>query len=89
MAEGKTFRCNVMTGQETVLQTEASSVVLPARDGLIGILANHAPLAVALGKGTLTIRQSGQTSEFAVSGGLAHMANNVLSIIAEVCLPKK
>ena len=47
MADEKTFQCRLMTGQEVVLDQQAESVVLPARDGLVGILAHHAPLALA------------------------------------------
>jgi F-type H+-transporting ATPase subunit epsilon len=76
-----------MTGQEVVLDQQADSVVLPARDGLVGILAHHAPLSLAIGKGKLAIRSSGQSRHYAVSGGLANMADNKLDILVETCLP--
>ncbi len=87
MADEKTFQCRLMTGQEVVLDQQAESVVLPARDGLVGILAHHAPLALAVGKGKLSIRSQGQSRTFTIAGGLAQMAENKLDILAEVCLP--
>ena len=96
MADEKTFQCRLMTGQEIVLYQQADSVVLPARDGLVGILANHAPLSLAVGRGKVSVRSAGASKEYKVSGGLAHMAaaddqdlHGLSSSLARQALPEQ
>lgn len=72
-----------MLGQPPVLETEADSVVFPAEDGLVGILPGHAPLAAVLGTGPLTIRKGPESKKVRISGGVAYMNQNVLTILAE------
>jgi F0F1-type ATP synthase epsilon subunit len=86
MVESHTFRCNVTTEEESFLSVDASSVVLPATDGMMGVLVNRAPFIAAIGKGKLMVRTEGKEETFTVSGGAAHMRENVLTIIAEQCL---
>lgn len=62
---------------------EADSVVAPAFDGEVGILPNHAPFMTLLGAGTLTIRQPGGVSRFAVKGGFLQVVNNRVRVVAE------
>ena len=86
MADEKQFRCRLLTGQEIVLETEAASVVFPAADGQIGVLTRRAPLMAALGRGVIEIRSPQQQHRYALAGGVAHMADNVLTLIAERCV---
>jgi F-type H+-transporting ATPase subunit epsilon len=85
MAESNTFQCQVFTGEGLMVKTEAQAVVFPAADGLVGILPNHAPLAAALGAGTLQIQAFDQEHFFSISGGVAQMRANLLTIFAERC----
>jgi len=85
MASTHTFKCVVTTEQEAVLSEDASSVILPATDGMMGVLVNRAPFIAAVGKGKLTVRCQGKEEEFTLSGGAAHMRQNVLTIVAEKC----
>ena len=87
MDEARTFRCEIFTGEATVLITEAEAVRLPATDGLIGVLPRRAPLAAALGKGEMTVRTPQGTVQYKIKGGVAHMRDNVLTILAEECAP--
>jgi F-type H+-transporting ATPase subunit epsilon len=87
MPDNKTFKCKVLTTQESLLDGEALSAVFPATDGLMGVLAHRAPMLVALGSGVLTVQLGDRRGVFNISGGLAHMADNVLTIITERCIP--
>jgi F-type H+-transporting ATPase subunit epsilon len=62
---------------------EADAVVAPAYDGQVGILPDHAPFMTLLGAGTLTIRRSGGTSQFAVRGGFLQVVDNRVRVVAE------
>ncbi len=83
---GKTFQCDVFLADRTVLSAQAAYAVFTAVDGQVGVLAHRAPLAAELGKGPLMVRDAdGREHRYIVSGGVAHMRDNVLSILAAKC----
>ena len=59
----------VISPERAVFDGEATSVVAPAYDGLVGILPRHAPLMTLLGDGVLTVQRGSETSRYRVSGG--------------------
>lgn len=78
------FRCVVVTPEQQQLDEQASQVILPAHDGLIGILTDRAPLLVKLGKGALRVDiAGGQQKTFSVDGGIAQMKDNVLTVLTK------
>jgi len=82
------FRCEVFTPQGPGESVEAASVVLPATDGLVGVLGGRAPLVAQMGSGPLTIKAiDGRRCEYFVQGGFAQMNDDVLTILAEGCVP--
>ena len=55
-----------------MLEDRTMAVVVPAYDGLLGILPRHAPMLALLGKGELRVRlKDGAERRFRVSGGFA------------------
>jgi F0F1-type ATP synthase epsilon subunit len=86
MASPHTFRCVVTTEEESILSADASSVILPTTDGMMGVLVNRAPFIAAIGKGRLMVRTEATEETFTISGGAAHMRENTLTIIAEQCV---
>ena len=85
MPASHTFKCVVTTEEESVLTADASSVIFPTTDGMMGVLVNRAPFIAAIGKGQLMVRAEGKEETFTISGGAAHMRENTLTIIAEQC----
>ena len=85
MAASHTFRCVVTTEEESILSADASSVILPTTDGMMGVLVNRAPFIAAVGKGKLMVRAEGKEETFTISGGATHMRENTLTIITEQC----
>ncbi len=80
----KDIKCSVITPEAQVVDTTATSVVIPAHDGLIGILFNRAPLLCQLGEGTLRIDGSdGIQRRFNVQGGFAQVLNNEVTVLTE------
>jgi F-type H+-transporting ATPase subunit epsilon len=73
----------VISPEAAVFDGEAESVVAPAFDGEIGILANHAPLMTVLGTGELRVESGGLTRRFAVRGGFLQVVRNTVRILAE------
>jgi F-type H+-transporting ATPase subunit epsilon len=62
---------------------EATSVVAPAYDGLVGILPGHAPFLTLLGTGSLTVTQGGSSNRFTVAGGFLQVVGDTVRVVAE------
>ncbi|MDT8435487.1 MAG: hypothetical protein RRA92_01910 [Gemmatimonadota bacterium] len=59
------------------------SVVVPAWDGLMGILRGHAPMMALLGEGEVVVRGSGAERRIRVSGGFLQVIDDEVSVLAE------
>jgi F-type H+-transporting ATPase subunit epsilon len=80
----KLLHCCVITPEKEVLDAEASAVVLPAHDGLLGVLKNRAPLLCELGTGVLRVETVKEGSkEFYIDGGFAQVLHNEVTILTE------
>lgn len=77
------MRVSVVSPERILFEGEASRVVVPAYDGLIGILPRHAPLLALLGKGQLVVGGSGGEQRFTVAGGFVQVRDDVVRIVAE------
>jgi F-type H+-transporting ATPase subunit epsilon len=76
------MRVSVISAERAVFEGEANAVVVPAYDGLVGILPRHAPFMTLLGKGVVTIRRSEGTQKVDVAGGFLQVAKDVVRIVA-------
>lgn len=74
---------DILTPERRVLEAQADSVVIPAHDGELGILADHAPLVAQLQPGEIRMRNGERTDYFAISGGFVEVQDNHVSIMAE------
>ena len=83
------FQCVIVTPEQQVLDASLKQAILPAHDGLIGILTDHAPLLVKLGTGPLQIDPAGggASSIYFVDGGVAEMKDNRLTILTGEATP--
>jgi F-type H+-transporting ATPase subunit epsilon len=85
---GKTFQFRLITPQGKLIDAPATYASLPAHDGLMGVLANRAPMVVKLGLGELKVDVSedkgekGGSRAFMVEDGFAQMAGNRLTVLA-------
>ena len=76
------MRVSVISAERSVFDGEADGVVVPAYDGLVGILPHHAPFMTLLGEGIVNISQSGGDVRLQVAGGFLQVASNVVRIVA-------
>jgi F-type H+-transporting ATPase subunit epsilon len=82
------FRCVIVTPEQQVLDESLTQAILPAHDGLVGVLTGRAPLLVKLGQGPLRVDVAGgQTQHFYVEGGVAQMKDNRLTILTNEATP--
>jgi len=80
----KTFQCSLVTPQRQELEGEATYANLPAHDGQLGVMADHAPMLVKLGSGPMRLDMAeGSARRFALDGGFAQMRQNKLILITE------
>ncbi len=79
----KQFRLQVFTQEKKVVDELVTSLQAPGADGYFGVLADHAPLISALGKGDLTITGADGTRKVALTGGFLEVANNTAILLAD------
>jgi F-type H+-transporting ATPase subunit epsilon len=77
------FKCVIVTPEQQVLDETITQAILPAHDGLIGILTGRAPLLVKLGKGPLRVDLAGGSRSFRIDGGVAQMKDNLLTVLTQ------
>ncbi|MBO8142830.1 MAG: F0F1 ATP synthase subunit epsilon [Firmicutes bacterium] len=74
----------VVTPYRHVLQTQAESIIVPATDGYLGIMTNHAPLVAGLAAGVIRYGPAGgEKDRLAVSGGFVEVTNNKVTVLAD------
>lgn len=81
------MRVTLISPDRSLFDGDATEVVAPAFDGLVGVLPGHAPFLTMLGTGTLAITSGGATSRFAVVGGVLQVVDDVVRVVAERAEP--
>jgi len=74
---------DIITPDKNLFQGEASAIVAPGSDGLLGILENHAPLISSLKEGSVKLTTAEGEETFDVKGGVIEVLNNKVIILAE------
>jgi len=78
----------LITPGATVHEGEADLVVVPAWDGEVGFLRDHAPMMALLGDGIMRVTLDGKEQHFHVAGGFVQVADNVVSVLSERAEPR-
>jgi len=76
-------RISVISPEQTLFEGDATSVVAPAYDGELGILAGHAPLMTLLGRGTLRVMHGTDERRFDIEGGFLQVVDDVIRVVTE------
>lgn len=77
------FRVEIVTPERVVFSEDAESLVVPAEEGYLGVLAGHAPLLCALRPGEIRLRREGKDLSFATSGGFMEVVPQKASLLTE------
>jgi F-type H+-transporting ATPase subunit epsilon len=84
----KSFTCRVITPEGVILDRPAVAVRLPAYDGLMGVLYDHAPMITLVGQGGLSmVDADGRVFVVQMAGGFAEVRENVLTVLADQAQP--
>jgi F-type H+-transporting ATPase subunit epsilon len=77
------LKVSVISPSKIGFEGEADALVVPAYDGLVGILYGHAPMVTLLGSGELVVRNDEAEQRFSVARGFLQVVDNEVSILAE------
>ncbi len=78
-----TIRCEIASQDHLVYEGDADIVVLPGAAGEMGVLPNHAALLTTLKMGVIKVRHEGKEEIFTVTGGLAEVQPQIVTILAD------
>ena len=73
----------IVTPAGVAFERDVNYVNLPTPEGSVGVLANHAPMLCAVGRGRIRLRFEGGESAFSVAGGVASVQDNEVTVLAE------
>src|ERR1700733_6035782 len=80
-----TFEIEIATPERLFSSEKAVRSQIPAKDGFIGVLPDHAALVSELGIGALTYTTpGGQIFSLAISGGFLEIRDNVVRVLSDV-----
>lgn len=83
MAKTSRLTVALITPGATIYEGEADMVVVPAWDGEVGFLRDHAPMMALLGEGSMRVTLEGKERRFHLAGGFVQVADNVVSVLTE------
>ena len=74
----------IVTPEGTVLKdVKTDAVIIPASEGSMGILHNHAPMVTTLKVGVLRYKQANNYRRVALAGGFMELNSNKITILAD------
>lgn len=79
----KRLTLELVTPEKAAWSAPADFVVLPARNGEMGVLAGHQSYIVQLAPGEVRVTTEDEVKHFAISGGFAEIKDDVVSLFAE------
>lgn len=80
------FQLVALSGKK--FDDDVHEVILPTKDGEIGVLAHHMPLMSVAANGMVAVRREARTPDsqrefFAISGGVIEVSNNSLRVLVD------
>lgn len=80
-----TFDLEIATPERLLAREKAIRAQIPAKDGYIGVLPDHASLLSELGIGAMTYMTPGDHRySLAIRGGFLEIHNNVVRVLTEI-----
>ncbi len=78
----------IVSPDRLLLSQSVEMAVIPAAEGEMGVLPEHAPMIVLLQGGTITLYEGGRpTSRLYVSGGFAEITPERCTVLADEAIP--
>lgn len=83
-----TLQFDLVSPERRLASVTAREVQIPASDGDMTALPDHAPTITTLRPGLLRVVHGGGSDEYVVSGGFAEIGATAVSVLAEQALPR-
>ena len=78
------FNLHIVSSDRIFYQGECESLIVPTNDGLVGILANHSNVIMALIPGQLQYRRPNQKDEYcSIGSGMIKVENNDVLVLID------
>lgn len=78
----------IVTPEGTILKdVKTDAVIIPASEGSMGILHNHAPMVTTLKVGVLRYKQGTNYRRVALGGGFMELSANRITVLADTAEP--
>ncbi|MDX9871686.1 MAG: F0F1 ATP synthase subunit epsilon [Clostridia bacterium] len=77
------LKLDVVTPDRTLLSSEIASLVVPAVDGYLGVLPNHAPMIVGLVPGVVKYKSDGKQNYLSIAGGFMEIGPQAVTLLAD------
>jgi F-type H+-transporting ATPase subunit epsilon len=79
----QTLHLEVATPERLLVREQVSEAQIPAKEGMIGVLPEHAALIGELGTGPLSYTQPDGKTTIVVSGGFVEVRDNHIRVLAD------
>ena len=79
----KLFPFYMVTPDGKSLKGECDLLSVPSTIGVLGIMANHAPLEAILDIGELVVHNGSKEEYYALSGGILHISKESVTVLAD------
>ena len=77
------IHCDIVSQDRMVFSGEAEMVILPASEGIMGILSNHSPVLTTFNFGIITVVTKNERNYFTVAGGIAEVLPDLVTVLAD------
>ncbi len=74
----------IITPEKITLNETVDKVVVPSKDGELGILPHHLNLMAAIAPGELKITKGSKTDNYAIGDGLLQVQDNQVTILTDL-----
>ncbi len=78
------LQLEVVSPERRVFTDEVDMVIVPGRNGQLGILPHHTPLVSSLGVGELRIKKGGTEQSLLISGGFVEVRPDKVIVMADL-----
>ncbi len=79
----QTFQCSLITPEAKVYEGAVEFVGIPAHDGEIGIMRDHAPLVCKLGAGEMRVSVGESKENWFIDSGFAQVLDNQVVVLTQ------
>ncbi|HEY1771396.1 MAG TPA: ATP synthase F1 subunit epsilon [Chthoniobacterales bacterium] len=81
-----TLRLEIVTPEAKAYSEDVEMVVLPGRDGELGVYPLHVPVLTTLKPGELRVIKSGRETSLAIGDGFAEITGDSISVLTDMAL---